>query len=98
MGTRGPVSRLVPARGKPPGFTWVPFTAHLRLSNRRHPRLQDCRLRWPAAAELRRAVCRPKVSGLMLDLKATAAEVTAGVFVFQRVAYVVPRLSLSTGS
>jgi hypothetical protein len=37
-------------------------------------------------------VCRPKVSGLMLDLKAAAVtEDTAGVFVFQRVAYVVPR-------
>jgi hypothetical protein len=35
----------------------------------------------------------------MLDLKASAVtEVTAGVFVFQRVAYVVPRFSLGTGS
>jgi hypothetical protein len=34
----------------------------------------------------------------MVDLKASAVtEVTAEVFVFQRVAYVVPRFSLGTG-
>jgi hypothetical protein len=33
----------------------------------------------------------------MLDTKAAAAtEVTAGVFVFQRVAYVIPRVSLGS--
>ena len=43
-------------------------------------------------------MCCPKVSGLMVDLKASAVtEVTAEVFVFQRVAYVVPRFSLGTG-
>jgi hypothetical protein len=35
----------------------------------------------------------------MFGLKGAAAtEVTTGVFVFQRVAYVVPRFSLGTGS
>jgi hypothetical protein len=28
------------------GSIWVPFTAHLRFSNGRHPRLQFPRLRW----------------------------------------------------
>ena len=49
-------SSLVPARGKSPGLIWVPFTAYLRFPNLRQSRLQDCRLRWRAAAELRRAV------------------------------------------
>jgi hypothetical protein len=52
---------------------WVLRLSYLWFSNARHPQLQDFRLRWPAAAELRRAVCGPKVSGLMLDLKASAA-------------------------
>jgi hypothetical protein len=37
------------------------------------PGFKDCRLRWPAAAELRRAAWSPEVSGLMLDTKASAA-------------------------
>ena len=63
------------------GLIQVPFAAYLRFPNSRQSRLQDCRLRWPAAAELRRAAWSPKVSGLMLDTKASAAaESTAGVF------------------
>jgi hypothetical protein len=42
-------------------------------------------------------VSSPKDSGLMLDTKASvAAEVTARVFVFQRVAYGVPRFSVGS--
>jgi hypothetical protein len=39
------------------GLIWVPFTAHLRFSNGRHPRLQNRRLRSRAAAEVHRAAC-----------------------------------------
>jgi hypothetical protein len=56
------------------GPDWVPIDmACLRFSNDRHPRLQDCRLRWRGAAELRRAAWSTKVSGLMFELKASAA-------------------------
>jgi hypothetical protein len=69
--------------GKPPVLIWVLFTAHLRFLSSRHPRLQDCQLRWPVAAELRRAALSPEVSGLILDIKASAAaEVMAGLFAF----------------
>jgi hypothetical protein len=53
-------------RGDRPRFGshWGCSLAYLRFPNSRHFRLQECRLRWPAAAELWRAVCRPKVSGL----------------------------------
>jgi hypothetical protein len=43
-----------PARAALEAF-WVPPRANLRFPKSRHPRLQDCRLRWRAAAELRRA-------------------------------------------
>jgi hypothetical protein len=59
--TQSLIGRLLPARGKPPGLIWVLRMAYLRFSNDLDPRLQDWRLRWRAAAELRRAVCRPKV-------------------------------------
>ena len=37
-------------------------------------RLQDCRLRWRAAAELRRAACRPKV--FSVDMATAACHLT----------------------
>jgi hypothetical protein len=59
-----------PSRDGVCGKRWFdsgPPPIDLRFSNGRHPRLQIWRLHWPAAAELWRAVRRPKVSGLGIE-------------------------------
>jgi hypothetical protein len=42
------------------GLIWVPRMAYLRFSKVGNPRLQICRLRWPIAAELKRAAWTPE--------------------------------------
>src|ERR1700722_6094835 len=60
--TRVLIGRLMPWRGLVPGVIWVLQMAYLRFSKSRQSRLQDCRLRWLAAAELRGATRLPQIS------------------------------------